>query len=110
MAESKKSSAALRNPHCLVLSYPTQGHLNPMLQFSKRLQHKGIAVTLATTRSMSNTIHHAPSSSIALDTISDGYDEGGIAQAESIEYYLERFWKVGPETLTELVQKLNASV
>ncbi|XP_075648343.1 mogroside I-E synthase-like [Castanea sativa] len=94
--------------HCLVLSYPTQGHLNPMLEFSKRLEHKGVKVTLVTTRSMSKTIHKE-ASSIALETISDGFDEGGIAHAESIQAYLERFWQVGSQTLAELLEKLSSS-
>ena len=93
--------------HCLVLSYPTQGHLNPMLEFSRRLEHKGVKVTLVTTRSMSKTIHKE-ASSIALETISDGFDEGGIAHAESIQAYLERFWQVGSQTLVELLEKLSS--
>ncbi|KAK6238766.1 hypothetical protein QUC31_004235 [Theobroma cacao] len=80
-----------------------------MLQFSERLQHKGLKVTLATPQSMYKTMHGATSISIALEPISDGYDEGGISHAESVEAYLERFWKVGPQTLTKLVEKLNAS-
>ncbi|XP_030942266.1 UDP-glycosyltransferase 74E1-like [Quercus lobata] len=95
--------------HCLVLSYPTQGHLNPMLEFAKRLEHKGVKVTLVTTRSMSKTIHKE-ASSIALETISDGFDEGGIAHAESIQAYLERFWQVGSQTLAELLEKLSSSI
>ncbi|XP_022759824.1 UDP-glycosyltransferase 74E2-like [Durio zibethinus] len=101
---------ASHKAHCLVLSYPTQGHLNPLLQFSKRLESKGLKVTLATPRSMYRSIHRSAASiSIALETISDGYDESGIIEAESVEAYLERFWQVGPQTLIQLVEKLNAS-
>ncbi|XWS31157.1 hypothetical protein CRYUN_Cryun23aG0053100 [Craigia yunnanensis] len=106
----ENAEGATHKTHCLVLSYPTQGHLNPMLQFSKRLEHKGLKVTLATPQSMYRNIHRsAASSSIALETISDGYDEGRTSDAESVEAYLERFWQVGPQTLTQLVEKLNAS-
>ncbi|XP_062173992.1 UDP-glycosyltransferase 74F2-like [Alnus glutinosa] len=94
--------------HCLVLAYPTQGHINPMLQFSKRLEHKGVRVTLVTTYSISKTIHKE-ATSIALETISDGYDDGGIEQAESIQAYLERFWRVGSQTLSQLLEKLSSS-
>ncbi|KAM7502399.1 hypothetical protein LguiB_001303 [Lonicera macranthoides] len=93
--------------HCLVLPFPAQGHMNPILQFSKRLQHKGLKVTLATTCSMFNTAHKI-SDSIAIETISDGYDEGGIAQAESVEAYSTKFKKVGSETLGQVVDKLRA--
>jgi pathogen-inducible salicylic acid glucosyltransferase len=94
--------------HCLVLAYPTQGHINPMLQFSKRLEHKGVRVTLVTTYSISKTIYKE-ATSIALETISDGYDDGGIEQAESIQAYLERFWRVGSQTLSQLLEKLSSS-
>ncbi|KAJ4717284.1 Glycosyltransferase [Melia azedarach] len=98
-----------KKAHCLVLSYPGQGHINPMLQFSKRLQHSGVKVTFSTTYFISKSIHRDSSSSIPLETISDGFDEGGKGQAESIQAYLERFWQVGPKSLSELVEKMNGS-
>ncbi|KAF2292484.1 hypothetical protein GH714_024363 [Hevea brasiliensis] len=107
MEKGKKTPRA----HCLVLAYPAQGHINPMLQFSKRLEHKGLQVTLVTTRAISNTIQRISSStSIPLETISDGYDEGGRIHAENIQAYLERFWQVGSKTLVNLVERLNSSV
>nr|CAD1841720.1 unnamed protein product [Ananas comosus var. bracteatus] len=36
--------------HVLVLPYPSQGHINPMLEFAKRLAAKGPAVTVVVTR------------------------------------------------------------
>ncbi|XP_059664371.1 mogroside IE synthase-like [Cornus florida] len=96
-----------QNAHCLVLPFPTQGHINPMLQFSKRLQHKEIKVTLAITRFIFKTTKHQLSGSVTVETISDGYDEGGRAQAESREAYLDRLHQVGEQTLTNLVEKLR---
>ncbi|KAF9669695.1 hypothetical protein SADUNF_Sadunf14G0134000 [Salix dunnii] len=91
------------------VSYPAQGPINPMLQFSKRLEHKGVKVTPVTTRFISNAINSGSSSnSISLRTISDGYD-GGIDHAESIKSYLDRFWKVGLQTLENLLEKLGSS-
>ncbi|CAL2279473.1 unnamed protein product [Prunus armeniaca] len=43
------------------------------------------------------------------ETISDGYDEGRSAQAESIDAYVERFWQVGSQTLSQLLEKLSSS-
>jgi pathogen-inducible salicylic acid glucosyltransferase len=94
--------------HCLVLTYPTQGHINPLLEFSKRLEHKGVKVTLVTTHFISKTIHKE-ATSIALEAISDGYDDGGRAKAESIHAYLDSFRRVGSQTLAELLQKLSTS-
>ncbi|XP_062022946.1 UDP-glycosyltransferase 74F2-like [Rosa rugosa] len=101
-----------RKAHCLVLTYPTQGHINPMLQFAKLLHHKGLKVTLVTTHFLLNTLQlHAGSSkcNIALETISDGYDEGGYATAESADAYLNRFWEIGPQTLTKLLERMSSS-
>ncbi|PRQ22252.1 putative UDP-glucuronosyl/UDP-glucosyltransferase [Rosa chinensis] len=101
-----------RKAHCLVLTYPTQGHINPMLQFAKLHHHKGLKVTLVTTHFLLNTLQlHAGSSkcNIALETISDGYDEGGFATAESTDAYLNRFWEIGPQTLTKLLRRMSSS-
>ncbi|XP_059450670.1 UDP-glycosyltransferase 74E2-like [Corylus avellana] len=95
--------------HCLVLAFPAQGHINPMMAFSKRLERKGVKVTLVITKSISNPIHKESLTSITLETISDGYDEGGIAKAESIHAYLERFRQVGSQTLAELIEKVSSS-
>lgn len=96
--------------HCLVLPFPCQGHINPMLQFAKLLAHKGVKVTLVTTRYIHKTMYGSASSCIALDleTISDGYDEAGRGKA-SIDAYLESFWKEGSKTLAELLEKLSSS-
>ena len=91
--------------HVLALPYPSQGHINPLLQFSKRLVSKGLKATLATTLYIHNTMQSQSSSSLQFDTISDGYDEGGFAQAESIHAYLNRMETIGSETLAELIIK-----
>ncbi|RVW74694.1 UDP-glycosyltransferase 74F2 [Vitis vinifera] len=54
--------------HALLLSYPTQGHINPMLQFSKRLVSKGLKATLATTLSITKSMQ-LDCSSVQIDAI-----------------------------------------
>ncbi|KAB1223562.1 UDP-glycosyltransferase 74F2 [Morella rubra] len=103
----EKETKAYR-AHCLVLAFPSQGHINPMFEFAKRLEHKRVKVTLVTTSFFSKTIHKE-ACSMALETISDGYDEGGRQQAESIAVYWERFRQVGSQTLSELVERLSSS-
>ncbi|MED6221496.1 hypothetical protein PIB30_055369 [Stylosanthes scabra] len=92
-------------PHCLVLSYPGQGHINPMIQFSKLLVHEGVKVTLSTTHSYSKNLQNVPPS-ISIESISDGFDNGGFEEAGSYKAYLGLFWQVGPQTLCDLVEKL----
>ncbi|KAK2351760.1 UDP-glycosyltransferase 74G1 [Trifolium repens] len=93
-------------PHCLVLSFPAQGHINPMLQFSKLLQQEGIKVTFVTTLFFGNILQKLPPS-ITLETISDGFDNGGIREAKGFKSYIDHFWQVGPKNLENLIKKLN---
>ncbi|KAK3415137.1 hypothetical protein EUGRSUZ_H00698 [Eucalyptus grandis] len=80
-----------------------------MLQFSKRLVSKGLKATLALTVHIAKSMHADPSSSIDLETISDGHDLGGLAEAKSIQDYLTCFQTVGSRGLAELIHKLDRS-
>ncbi|KAI9111218.1 hypothetical protein K1719_017829 [Acacia pycnantha] len=104
----EERQARRRRPHCLVLVFPAQGHVNPMLQFSKRLDHKGVRVTLVVSHFLRKTLQFESTTSIALESISDGYDGGGIMAAESDKGYIDRFWDVGPKSFEELLQKLTS--
>ncbi|XP_055819925.1 UDP-glycosyltransferase 74G1-like [Solanum dulcamara] len=97
---------ATHKAHCLILAYPLQGHINPMLQFSKRLQSKGVKITIALTKSFLKNMKELPTS-VSTEAISDGYDEGGIDQAGSYVSYIKRFKEVGSDTLSHLIQKLT---
>ncbi|KAI3468412.1 hypothetical protein Pfo_025075 [Paulownia fortunei] len=98
-----------REPHCLVLPFPLQGHINPMLQFSKRLKYKGITrITLAITKFFLKTAKDFPAASFPVETISDGFDDGGTEKVRPEEYY-NRCWETGSETLAQLVEKLQSS-
>ncbi|KAL6978909.1 hypothetical protein U1Q18_020575 [Sarracenia purpurea var. burkii] len=82
-----------------------------MLQFSKRLEHKGVEVTLAiTTHVFNKTINGRHSAaSIAVETISDGFDDGGAQQASSHDEYLTTFRQVGSKKLAEAVARLRGA-
>ncbi|KAK7374422.1 hypothetical protein VNO80_07852 [Phaseolus coccineus] len=94
--------------HCLVLAYPAQGHINPMHYFSKLLQQKGVRVTFVTTFSFCKKLQNVPAS-ISLETISDGFDKGGVDEAGSYKSYFERFWQVGPKSLGDLLERVGRS-
>ncbi|XP_027346147.1 flavonol 7-O-beta-glucosyltransferase UGT74F1-like [Abrus precatorius] len=98
--------------HVLMVPYPSQGHLNPMLQFSKRLSTKGEKATMVTTIFISKSMHLQSSSipgSVQFDTISDGYDQGGFDQVGSVPAYLSRMETIGSNSLRELIKKHNSS-
>uniref|UniRef100_A0A803M5N1 Glycosyltransferase n=1 Tax=Chenopodium quinoa TaxID=63459 RepID=A0A803M5N1_CHEQI len=91
--------------HILALPYPIQGHISPVLQFCRRLVSKGVKASLAITKHISTTINPKPDSYISLVTISDGYDDSGIAGAESAADYFARFEIVGSQALGDLIEE-----
>ena len=97
--------------HVLTIPYPAQGHINPLLQFSKRLaSSKGLKVTLANTIFIANSLNLPKSAgSVQLETISDGYDDGGFALAESIAAYLSRLQAVGSQSLAQIITRHKAT-
>ncbi|KAJ9541511.1 hypothetical protein OSB04_028017 [Centaurea solstitialis] len=66
-------------PHFLLLTFPAQGHINPTLQFAKRLLRLGVKVTFATSvsahRRMTKSSHNIPES-LNFAVFSDGFDDG----------------------------------
>jgi pathogen-inducible salicylic acid glucosyltransferase len=93
--------------HILVIPFPVQGHINPMLQFSKRLASKGARVTLVTLSSISNSMGALQASSVNFETISDGVEEG--KKLESMEARAKNFPLVVSQSLAELIERQNGS-
>ena len=102
-----------RKNHCLILPYPLQGHINPMLQFSKRLkQQTGTKITLVSTVSVWKTISTTNLTSIEFETesISDGYDDGGQASATTTEntcYHASVTAVFGGTAVTDQLQRFR---
>ncbi|KAK8480867.1 hypothetical protein V6N11_051357 [Hibiscus sabdariffa] len=96
-------------PHVLVFPFPGQGHINPMLQFAKRLLSKGVKAALVSTLYLANSSFSDSSISFSFDhhTISDGFDQGGFNQAANAETYLSTFCSVGSRSLAALIMKLG---
>nr|Q6VAA6.1 RecName: Full=UDP-glycosyltransferase 74G1 [Stevia rebaudiana]AAR06920.1 UDP-glycosyltransferase 74G1 [Stevia rebaudiana]UVC57368.1 steviolglycoside glycosyltransferase SrUGT74G1 [synthetic construct] len=106
MAEQQKIK---KSPHVLLIPFPLQGHINPFIQFGKRLISKGVKTTLVTTiHTLNSTLNHSntTTTSIEIQAISDGCDEGGFMSAG--ESYLETFKQVGSKSLADLIKKLQS--
>ncbi|KAJ9550722.1 hypothetical protein OSB04_014767 [Centaurea solstitialis] len=96
-------------PHVLLFPWPSQGHINPLIQFGKRLLSKGVKTTLVTTIFVSNSIPSTRShTSIPIESISDGFDAGGFAAAASSDVYLESFREIGSRSLADLIGRLRS--
>ncbi|XP_075660896.1 mogroside I-E synthase-like [Castanea sativa] len=92
--------------HVVVLSFPIQGHINPMLQFSKRLASKGLKVTLLSTKSIVKSME-GQASSVTIEPIAD--DSGEYPTVETMEAYTERFKVMFSHSLEDLIER-NKSI
>ncbi|GMH27622.1 hypothetical protein Nepgr_029465 [Nepenthes gracilis] len=90
--------------HVVVLPYPSQGHINPLLQFAKRLVSKGVKATIATTYSTASSVH---STNVAVEPISDGFDGSILAGKE--DSFLSSFKENGSRDLSQLLEKYRNS-
>ncbi|KAF2917081.1 hypothetical protein DAI22_09g166500 [Oryza sativa Japonica Group] len=99
--------------HVLLLPYPSQGHVHPMLQFAKRLAFHGMRPTLAVTRYILATCASpdaAAAGAVRFATISDGCDAGGFGECcdddggGGVTAYLSRLESAGAATLDKLLR------
>jgi len=89
--------------HILILPIPGQGHINPMVQFSKRLASKGVnKVTLVTIYSISRNM---PKESGLINIESIPHDDESPPQ--NIDPMLEWFHLLVSKNLTKIVEKLS---
>uniref|UniRef100_A0A6N2L8W1 anthocyanidin 3-O-glucosyltransferase n=1 Tax=Salix viminalis TaxID=40686 RepID=A0A6N2L8W1_SALVM len=96
--------------HVLLVPYPGQGHINPMMQFSRRLISKGVKATLVTSIFIAKAMKLGSSiGPVHLDVISDGFDEQGFPKGGSSELYLENLEAAGSKTLAELIVKYRST-
>ncbi|CAN6175019.1 unnamed protein product [Urochloa humidicola] len=104
MAARSDSEMQSKSIHILLLPYPSQGHINPILQFGKRLAaRRGVRCTLAATRFVLSQSSPSPGD-VRLAAISDGCDSGGIREAGSVDAYLRRLESAGSETVDALLR------
>ena len=94
--------------HIVVLPFHGQGHINPMLQFSKRLASKGLKITIAALLSVSKSMQTG-AGSVTLEPIYDDCIEGGIGGPGGFKGFLERFEASGKRGLVDLIKKLENS-
>ncbi|XP_062213305.1 indole-3-acetate beta-glucosyltransferase-like [Phragmites australis] len=94
--------------HVLVVPFPSQGHMNPLVQFAKALASKGVDTTLVITRFIARTacVDARPA---MVETISDGHDEGGVASAASLGEYIEKQKAAGSASLAALIEARAAA-
>ncbi|KAA8527883.1 hypothetical protein F0562_035248 [Nyssa sinensis] len=100
----KVLAASMDNRSILLVTLPWQGHINPTLQFAKRLIRMGLKVTFVTSasalRHMAETTPFQEGLTFA--PISDGYDDG-IKIDDDIGRFTSELKIHGSKAVTELV-------
>ncbi|XP_061992383.1 mogroside IE synthase-like [Rosa rugosa] len=107
----EQMGAGAAQSHILVFPFPVQGHMNPMVQFAKRLVSKGQRVTIVTTFSASKSVPTLNptsfGSNLKMEFISDGSEQ--VKDSETIEESIERFRISTAKSLTNLMMKIRNS-
>ncbi|KAF7837053.1 Crocetin glucosyltransferase, chloroplastic [Senna tora] len=93
--------------HFLLVTFPAQGHINPSLQFAKRLIGMGVHVTLATSVYMHRRMNKTtPINGLTFATFSDGFDHGFKSKGDANPKYEEYMWELkrrGSEYVAHLI-------
>ncbi|MED6130800.1 hypothetical protein PIB30_003819 [Stylosanthes scabra] len=91
----------------LLVIYPAQGHINPALEFAKRLISMDAHVTLVVTVYLHNRMVNKPSiPGLSFAPFSDGHDTGfrpGDAREEEYKLYDSELKRRGSEFLSDLI-------
>ncbi|KAK9932752.1 hypothetical protein M0R45_019976 [Rubus argutus] len=108
----KQMGTGAAQSHILVFTFPVQGHMNPMVQFAKRLASKGQRVTIVTTIYTSKSVQKlnptSLGSNLRMELISDGSKQVD-QDSETIEEFIERFRIATSKSLTKLMTKVRNS-
>ncbi|KAM3357104.1 UDP-glycosyltransferase 75C1 [Capsicum galapagoense] len=95
--------------HILLVTFPAQGHINPSLQFAKRLIKLGIEVTFATSvsahRRMAKTAACTLPEGLNFEAFSDGYDDGFKHDVDDSERYMSEIRSRGSQTIKDIILK-----
>ncbi|KAI0492535.1 hypothetical protein KFK09_026808 [Dendrobium nobile] len=111
--------------HFLFVSFPGQGHVNPLLRFAKRVASKGPLVTFSTTIDFGSRIRAASQSNFPTDSDSDSdlipvglgflrfefFDEGvdPTDTGDILSNLMRKLEANGPSALADLIHRQSAA-
>uniref|UniRef100_A0A5B7B7K1 Glycosyltransferase n=1 Tax=Davidia involucrata TaxID=16924 RepID=A0A5B7B7K1_DAVIN len=100
--------------HVFLVSFPGQGHVNPLLRLGKRLASKGLYVTFSTPESIGKQMRKASNASgeptpvgdgwIRFEFFEDGWDEDE-PRRQDLDQYLPQLELVGKDLLPRMLKK-----
>ncbi|KAL9237539.1 hypothetical protein vseg_012074 [Gypsophila vaccaria] len=98
-----------KEANVLVLPYPLQGHINPILQFAKRLAFNGLNVTVLVPSSISaqgasfKKNHNNPTYNLDFATLYDGYNQK--PDKTDLDAYLSRLKTSTTQSLRDMLSR-----
>ncbi|XP_054785781.1 phloretin 4'-O-glucosyltransferase-like [Prosopis cineraria] len=98
--------------HFLIVGFPAQSHLNPTLQFAKRLIGMGARVTLLITVSMHRRIIRNPIiDGLTFTTFSDGYNDGfaNTLDDAKVSLFMSEMKRRGKQSLANLIMATKSN-
>ncbi|XP_022773753.1 UDP-glycosyltransferase 83A1-like [Durio zibethinus] len=101
------------NPHILVVPYPAQGHVIPLMELSQNLAKQGFRISFVNTEFNHKRIMDAfgknvdENDLVHLVSLPDGLEEG--EDRNQIGKLIETLYQVMPRTLKEFIDKVNRS-
>ncbi|KAK1560476.1 hypothetical protein Q3G72_016866 [Acer saccharum] len=100
--------------HVFLVSFPGQGHVNPLLRLGKRLASKGLLVTFTTPESIGKEMRKASNITdepvpvgdgyIRFEFFEDGWDENE-PRRQDLDQYLPQLELIGKEVIPRMIQK-----
>ncbi|XP_059300527.1 UDP-glycosyltransferase 75C1-like [Lycium ferocissimum] len=91
--------------HVLLVTFPGQGHINPSLQFAKRLVNLGVKVTFSTSLSAFNRISKLPNiEGLSFAPFSDGYDGKFKGSMNEFDSFYSSLMSHGSEFVTQIIK------
>ncbi|KAG8070090.1 hypothetical protein GUJ93_ZPchr0006g41448 [Zizania palustris] len=108
--EAVATATAAGAPHLLVLCFPGQGHVNPMLRLAKRIASKGLLVTFSSTSSIGARLTESSAVSaggdglplgrgrIRFEFMEDDFD------GKDLDELMQHLETTGPGAFAELLQ------
>ncbi|GLJ25443.1 hypothetical protein SUGI_0487180 [Cryptomeria japonica] len=110
-------SLGQQKPHVVVFPYPAQGHMNPLMEFAKRLVCRNVLVTFIATERIREQMKQAQEGAAAhvtsalqdirIETISDGLSPD-CEKTKDVDMILDLLKKVGGLTFERVIERLNS--
>ncbi|KAG6391084.1 hypothetical protein SASPL_148833 [Salvia splendens] len=106
-----------KRPHVLAVPIPAQGHVKPLMSLCRQIAKHGFKVTFVNAHSIHNKMLSASQKrqdeeddschNIVMETIPDGFTPED--DPNNLSMLLENLRRTMPQTLTDLIQRINTS-